>query len=50
VHALCTPSDPVLSAAAIKAAGRDETMSDDERAEAMRATATEDHIFPMPRN
>jgi hypothetical protein len=32
----------------VAAAGRYEAMSEDERAEAMRATAFEDHIFPMP--
>jgi aryl-alcohol dehydrogenase-like predicted oxidoreductase len=48
VHALCTPSDPVLAAAAIEAAARNDAMGDDERAAAMRATAMEDHIFPMP--
>jgi aryl-alcohol dehydrogenase-like predicted oxidoreductase len=48
VHALCTPSDPGLTVATIEAAGRNEAMSDDERGAAMRATATEAHIFPMP--
>jgi aryl-alcohol dehydrogenase-like predicted oxidoreductase len=48
VHALCTPSDPLLAASAIEAAGRYEAMSDDELGAAMRATEAEDHIFPMP--
>jgi aryl-alcohol dehydrogenase-like predicted oxidoreductase len=48
VHALCTPSDPALALAAIEAAGRNELMSEDERTAAMRDTAGEDHIFPMP--
>ena len=48
VHALCTPSDPALTLATIGAAARFEPMDDEERAEAMRATVTEDHIFPMP--
>ena len=48
VHALCTPSDPALSAAAITAAERFAPMTADEQADAMRATATEAHIFPMP--
>jgi aryl-alcohol dehydrogenase-like predicted oxidoreductase len=48
VHALCTPSDPVLTAAAIEAATRYEPMSEDERSAAMRATEAEAHIFPMP--
>ncbi len=48
VHALCTPSDAALTLATIEAAARFEPMDDAERAQAMRATATEDHIFPMP--
>jgi aryl-alcohol dehydrogenase-like predicted oxidoreductase len=48
VHALCTPSDPELAAATIAAAGRFVPMAVDEQAAAMRATADEDHIFPMP--
>jgi predicted aldo/keto reductase-like oxidoreductase len=48
VHALCTPSDPLLTAAAIEAAARYEPMSEDERVAAMRSTAMEAHIFPMP--
>jgi len=48
VHALCTPSDPGLTLATVKAAARFEPMSDDERSAAMRDTAGEDHIFPMP--
>ncbi len=48
IHALCTPSDPGLTLATIEAATRFEPMSEDERAAAVRATATEDHIFPMP--
>ena len=48
VHALCTPSDPGLTLATVEAAARFEPMSDDERDAAMRATAMEDHIFPMP--
>jgi predicted aldo/keto reductase-like oxidoreductase len=48
VHALCTPSDPVLTLAAVRAAGRFEPMSEHEREEAMDATAAEEHIFPMP--
>ncbi|HUY21242.1 MAG TPA: aldo/keto reductase [Acidimicrobiales bacterium] len=48
VHVLCTPSDPVLTAAAIGAAARFEPMSEDEQAAAMRDTAAEEHIFPMP--
>ncbi|HVA03567.1 MAG TPA: aldo/keto reductase [Acidimicrobiales bacterium] len=48
VHALCTPSDPALTLAAIEAASRLEPMTEVEQADAMRATATEDHIFPMP--
>jgi predicted aldo/keto reductase-like oxidoreductase len=48
VHALCTPSDPELTRAAIEAAGRFEPMTPEEQADAMRATAAEDHIFPMP--
>ncbi|HXQ90691.1 MAG TPA: aldo/keto reductase [Acidimicrobiales bacterium] len=49
VHALCTPSEPTLAASAIAAAARFEPMTEDERTAAMRATADEDHIFPMPR-
>jgi aryl-alcohol dehydrogenase-like predicted oxidoreductase len=49
VHALCTPSDPGLTLAAIAAAGRFEPMTGEERAAAMAAVAAEDHIFPMPR-
>jgi aryl-alcohol dehydrogenase-like predicted oxidoreductase len=48
IAALCTPSDPGLAALAIEAAGRFEPMTDDERDGAMRATAGEEHIFPMP--
>jgi aryl-alcohol dehydrogenase-like predicted oxidoreductase len=48
IHALCTPSDPGLTLATIAAAGRFEPMTGEERAAAMAATATEDHIFPMP--
>jgi aryl-alcohol dehydrogenase-like predicted oxidoreductase len=48
VAALCTPSDPVLTLAAIGAASRFEPMSEDEMVDAMRATASEEHIFPMP--
>jgi len=49
VHALCTPSEPGLTAATIAAAAATVTpMTEDERADAMRATAVEDHIFPMP--
>jgi aryl-alcohol dehydrogenase-like predicted oxidoreductase len=48
VHALCTPSDPALTAAAIEATARYEPMSEDERSAAMRATEAEAHIFPMP--
>jgi aryl-alcohol dehydrogenase-like predicted oxidoreductase len=48
VHALCTPSDPALTLSAIEAAARDEPMSEDERTAAVRDTAAEDHIFPMP--
>jgi aryl-alcohol dehydrogenase-like predicted oxidoreductase len=48
VAALCTPSDPVLTLAAIGAAARFEPMSEDEVIDAMRATASEEHIFPMP--
>jgi len=48
VHALCTPSDPVLTLAAVAAAGRFEPMDDQERERAMDATAAEEHIFPMP--
>src|ERR1019366_1218562 len=43
VHARCPPSDPVLTLAAIEAAGRFEPMTEDEQTVAMRATATEDH-------
>lgn len=48
VHALCTPSDPVLTLAALAAAGRFEPMNEQEQGEAMDATAAEEHIFPMP--
>jgi aryl-alcohol dehydrogenase-like predicted oxidoreductase len=48
VAALCTPSDPALALAAIDAAGRFEPMREDEKAAAMDAAASEDHIFPMP--
>jgi len=48
VAALCTPSDPALTLAAVEAAGRFEPMSDDEKRAAEHATATEEHIFPMP--
>jgi len=48
VHALCTPSDPALTASAIAAAARFEPMTGDEQALAMSATAAEEHIFPMP--
>ena len=48
VAALCTPSDPVLTLATVEAAGRFEPMGEDEQLAAMRATASEEHIFPMP--
>ncbi len=48
VAALCTPSDPVLTLATVEAAARFEPMSEEEKVAAMRATAAEDHIFPMP--
>jgi len=48
VHALCTPSDPVLTAAAVEAASRFEPMTEEDRRRAMEQTAMEEHIFPMP--
>jgi len=48
VHALCTPSDPKLTSATIAAAARFEPMNTEEQASAMRVTAVEEHIFPMP--
>jgi len=49
VHALCTPSDPAVAASAIDAARRFTPMDDEERAGAVRQTAGEELIFPMPR-
>jgi hypothetical protein len=48
VHALCTPSDPVIAAAVIAAAARYTPMAEEERADAMRRSRAEEHIFPMP--
>jgi aryl-alcohol dehydrogenase-like predicted oxidoreductase len=48
VTALCTPSDPALTLAAIDAAARFAPMSEGDQAAAMEATSAEEHIFPMP--
>lgn len=47
VHAICTPGDVDVLHAALDAANGYTAMTDDERADAMRATRDEELIFPM---
>jgi predicted aldo/keto reductase-like oxidoreductase len=48
VHAFCTPGDTGILTLALEAAARFEPLDDAGRAEAMAATGSEPHIFPMP--
>ncbi len=48
VHAFCTPGDLGLLPAVLRAADDAAPMDESDRTEAMDATASEPHIFPMP--
>lgn len=48
VHAFCTPGDLQLLPTVLKVAQSTEFLDDDDAVDAMRATLSEDHIFPMP--
>jgi aryl-alcohol dehydrogenase-like predicted oxidoreductase len=48
VHAFCTPGDTAVLTLALEAAARFAPLDDAGRTQAMAATASEPHIFPMP--